>query len=271
MPTFAAVTKERHGKKRWLSFGSDFRFAAQTAVAPLVAKELPKALMAFPIGFVRYEDLFNPAAVLSFEPNRNLFVADDGRWIGTYQPAAFRGFPFRLVSTGNDKLTLCVDEESGLLTDGPEGEPFFEDGEIGERLKQVMDFLTLLEQDRAITARACAALDRHGVIKPWPITIKGEDGERKVEGLFQVDETALNALPLEALDDLRQSGALPMAYCQLLSMQHLPILGRLAEAHTKHRMEAENILKQSFKSPEADEISIDWNAFSDDEPEKSSS
>lgn len=261
MPSFAAVTKERHGSKRWLAFGSDFRFAAQTAVAPLVAKELPKALMAFPIGFVRHEDLFNPAAVLSFEPNRNLFVADDGRWIGTYQPAAFRGFPFRLVSTGNDKLTLCVDEESGLLTDGPEGEPFFEGNEVGPRLKQVMEFLTQIEHGKVATARACAALERHGVITPWTITIKGDEGERKIEGLFQIDEAALNALPMEAFDDLRQSGALPIAYCQLLSMQHLQVLGKLVQAHSEFAQAQAQQASSFFYGDQDDDLKIDWNTF----------
>lgn len=268
MPAFAAISKERHAEKRWLSFGSDFRFAAQTSVAPLVAKELPKALMAFPIGFIRHDDLFNPAAILSFESNRNLFVAYDGRWIGGYQPAIFRGFPFRLISTADDKLTLCIDEESGLVTEGPEGEPFFENGEISERIKQIMDFLTLLEQDRIKTTRACAALDQYGVIKPWEIKIKGAEIEYKVEGIFQVDEAALNALPLEELGDLQKSGALLIAYCQLLSMQHLPILGRLADAHTKHRQQVENVMKQSFQAPTEDEISIDWSVFSDDDSEK---
>ena len=37
----------------------------------------------------------------------------------------------------------------------------------------------------------------------------------------------------DALKALQQAGALPMIYCQLLSMQHLPLLGQLAEAHRK--------------------------------------
>lgn len=50
-----------------------------------------------------------------------------------------------------------------------------------------------------------------------------------LQGLFRIDEAAFNALPLEALDALRAAGALPVIYCQLLSMQHLPVLGQLAQ------------------------------------------
>ena len=263
MPSFAAVSRERHGDKRWLSFGPNFRFTAQTTVAPLVVAELSKAMMAFPIGFIRNGEVWNPAAILSLEPNRNLFVADDGRWIGTYQPAIFRGYPFRMIRTGEDKLTLCIDEESGLITDGPEGEPFFEDGEVGTRLKQVVEFLTQVEQSRGATERACAALDRHGLIKPWAITLKGDTGERKIEGLSQVDEVALNALPIEAFDDLRQSGALPVAYCQLLSMQHLQVLGTLVQAHAKHAETRAAEVATMFEEPKEAEIDIDWSQFDD--------
>ena len=51
--------------------------------------------------------------------------------------------------------------------------------------------------------------------------------------MFQIDEAALNALPDEAFLELRRAGALLIAYGQLLSMQHLPLLGQLADAHAK--------------------------------------
>ncbi|MBP7780187.1 MAG: hypothetical protein KA045_01460, partial [Burkholderiaceae bacterium] len=40
-------------------------------------------------------------------------------------------------------------------------------------------------------------------------------------------------LSAEALLEVRNAGGLLIAYCQLLSMQHLSILGQLAEAHAK--------------------------------------
>jgi hypothetical protein len=52
----------------------------------------------------------------------------------------------------------------------------------------------------------------------------------KVEGLYRIDEVALNALSAEPFQEVRAAGALPVAYCQLLSMQHLAVLGELAKA-----------------------------------------
>jgi hypothetical protein len=261
MPQYAAVSRDRHANQRWLRYDT-YSFAAQNAVVPLVAAEFPKAMMAFPLAFVNENEAFVPVAVLSLEPQRNLFVAPDGRWLGGYVPSAFRSHPFRLIKSDSGELVLCVDEDSGLMTDGDTGERFFDEaGEVAEPTKQVLEFLSTVEANRQPTQNASAALARAGVIKPWDITLKTDAGDRKLDGLHQIDEAALNALPAEAFEALRQAGALPIAYCQMLSMQHLPGLGKLAEAHAAHRGEADRILKSSFVEPNQGEIDIDWSQF----------
>jgi len=63
--------------------------------------------------------------------------------------------------------------------------------------------------------------------------------ERRVHGLHSIAEAKLKALGAEALHRLHQAGALPLIYCQLLSMQHLPLLGKLAQAHAKAKAQAQ--------------------------------
>jgi hypothetical protein len=133
---------------------------------------------------------------------------------------------------------LCIDEDSGLVT-ADAGERFFtEDGSPAAAALEVLNTINQDEQNRLATVVACATLQKHQLIRPWPITLQTESGERKVEGLFQVDETALNQLPPEALHEVRQSGALLLAYCQLLSMQHLSLLSQLNDAHQKAAAQA---------------------------------
>ncbi len=62
--------------------------------------------------------------------------------------------------------------------------------------------------------------------------------ERQVQGLHRVSEIKFNALGAEALHRLHQAGALPLINCQQLSMQHLPLLGKLAQAHAKAQANA---------------------------------
>ena len=233
MPNYHPVTRERHAALRWRRF-SNYTFAAADTVAVLVAAELPRAAMALPIAFIEQGGAYVPAAVLGLQAGNNAFVAADWRWVGQYVPALFRAHPFRLAQTEDGQCVLCVDEDSGLIGDWPAGEVFFgEDGEAAPALRDIFAFLTMLERSRAATLAACAVLHKHALIAPWPIAIKTDNGERQIGGLFRIDEAALNALPAEALYDIREAGALPVAYCQLLSMQHVPLLGQLIDAQNK--------------------------------------
>ena len=54
-----------------------------------------------------------------------------------------------------------------------------------------------------------------------------------VEGLYRIDEAAMNWLAAAVLMEVRDAGALALAYCQRLSMQHLPLMGQLVEAHAQ--------------------------------------
>ena len=233
MPNLQPVTLQRYASRRWLRTGG-YAFAAQDAFVALVALELPRAMLSLPIAFIPQGEGYVIAAILSLQPGKNLFVAQSGSWAGDYIPTAFRAHPFCLAQTDTGQQVLCIDEDSGTLRDGPEGNRFFEDnGQVAKATLDVLNFLKEIEPSRQSTVVACATLQKHGLICPWPLNTKTETGEKQIAGLFRIDEAALNKLPGEALQDLAKTGALVLAYCQLLSMQHLPILRQMAEAHAK--------------------------------------
>lgn len=233
MPNFQAITSEGFASKTWQRYSS-YAFTSKEALVPLVAAELPKAAMSLPVAFIEQGESVVPAVVLSYQPEQNLFVAPDGRWLGSYIPSLFRSYPFRLANTEDGQQVLCIDEDSGLVTDGPAGEAFFtEEGKPAQGVLEILNFLTQIEQNRVATATACAILKKHNLIQPWPVSVQTETIELKMAGLFRIDEAALNQLSAEALHEVAQSGGLLIAYCQLLSMQHLQVLGQLAQAHSK--------------------------------------
>ncbi|MEA3642712.1 MAG: SapC family protein [Lamprobacter sp.] len=253
MPTYQAITHTDFAHRRWKPY-DHYRFAAAEAIVPLVAQELAKACHSLPIAFIRQQDHFIPAAVQGLQPGQNLFVAPDGRWLGGYIPAAYRGYPFALAQADTGQLVLCVDLDSELIADQHE-QPFFTDtGEPAQRVKDVLDFLQQVHQNRQHTQRLCAALEAEQLITAWPLKRQSEAGEQPIDGLYRIDEPRLNSLDSDALTRLHQAGALPVAYCQLLSMQHIHTLGKLAErqAQAKPALDA-----RAFFGAE-DSLSFDW-------------
>lgn len=232
MANYQAITFERHALKRWLRHDNHSATAGDT-LCTLVLQELPKAAVVMPIGFVADGDKFVPVAIQGLKAGKNLLVNHEGRWVLPYVPAAYRGHPFRLAISSDGSQVLCVDEDSDYLSD-IEGESFFdEEGLPTEALKNVFEFFSQIEVDRILTHAACAILHKHNLIQPWLINVQEEQGERQVEGIHRVDEVALNALSAEALAEVRDAGGLTIAYCQIISMQHIHLLGQLAHAHAE--------------------------------------
>jgi hypothetical protein len=255
-----AISHQVFADKRFKRYDS-YQFAAKDALAPIVIREMPKACVTLPIGFTQIGEGFAPVVVQSLLPGRNLFVGPDGRWIGPYIPAVYRGYPFGLAKTEDERQVLCFEEDSGLLSeDGESGEPFFgDDGKPTKAVNDILDFLTQLSVNRQTTQRICGLLKEHGLIQPWPIKLQGPENAgsaQNIEGLFRIDEGAFNAISAEALVSLRDGGALLMIFCQLLSMQHISALGEL--------LKAAQAAEQQAALPKTDTGEIDLSFLADD-------
>ena len=137
-----------------------------------------------------------------------------------YVPALLRMRPFMLMPAEDGRRVLCVDEAAAQLTeqsDAPDTEPFFDvDGKLSPVTQQVLEFVSRIEEAKAPTAAACEAIRRHGLLAPWPLTIQSDQGTRRAEGLFRVDEEKFNSLPDAAFLELRPSRAVPVVYTHQL-------------------------------------------------------
>lgn len=234
--TYVPVSREAHGNRTWKrSFG--YERARTDLFAPLVAAELTKAGADMPLCFLKTGENFIVAALLTIVPGRNLFVAPDGRWLGSYVPAWYRSYPFRLLrKEGTTEQVLCVDDTYEGLGQGEE--TFFaEDGKPSKAVAEILQFTAAIENNRTPTDLAVAALNDAGLIVPWEINVQHGENATPVNGVFRVDEKALEEIEDDVHLKLRKAGALPIAYAQLLSIGRLSILGKLYELHA--RMEAD--------------------------------
>ena len=260
MSRFQPVSRERHAKLSWQRHSS-YDFATLIGLAPLGASEVTKAVLAFPLAVVEREGAWTLMAVLSFTPGQNLFVGPSGNWNGAYIPAYFRSHPFRLVRSGDGKAALWIDEESGLIGEGSEGEAFFDEaGHPSTAVKQVWASLQETSKGEDALSNACGRLHSAGLIEPWPITVQTGTGTHQITGLHRVHEAALNRLSDPVFGQLRQGGGVAVAYAQLLSMGNLAALGHLAQARAQAeaaaRARAE--VKPMIALPEDNTIDWDW-------------
>ncbi|MFM2043662.1 MAG: hypothetical protein RLY86_2238 [Pseudomonadota bacterium] len=256
--TFVPLSRALHGRLHLRRFQS-YAFARCEAVVPLVAAELPKAATRLPIAFVEQDNLFVLVALTGLSNGQNLFVLPDGKWAGGYVPAYLRGYPFRLARS-DDGMILCIDESSGLLAeDGDAGPLFGEDGRPAESVQQVLNFLTQVEANRNSTIMAVAALAKHGLLEPWPLTLAGIDGDqRQIDGLLRIKESSLQLIRGDALGEVQAAGGLAVAYGQLYSMANLASLAELFHLHIKLTAAAPPVPEPTFQLPESDTIDFNW-------------
>ena len=267
MAEYKAVSKALHGTKTWHPL-TDFKAFAGERTAPLVAAEFPKACITFPIAWIKNGDVFDPVALLGLQPDENLLINAQGKWIGTYVPAHYRTQPFRLMQTSDEQLTLGVREDIDLVTDSDSGNPFFnEEGELSEELNELVNLLQKVESNRKATALASTALNEAGLLEPWPLTPKIYGETKKLGGLYRVSQTALNSVDAETLEHLRDTGAVAMAYCQQISQQLIQRLERLHEqrSQAKTKRSSHPADQQSFGLGDDEGISFGGMAGTNDE------
>jgi hypothetical protein len=236
MTSLTPVARSTHGHRRWKRY-KNYAFAAQDTTAPLVVAEFARACMAFPIVFVQTDGGYAPAALLGLVRHQNAFVSPDGRWLGGYVPAFYRGYPFRLGQTPDGQRMLCIDEGSGLVVDTADdssSEPFFDEaGSPVEAIQRLLAFLSQVDDNKGATSSVCDLLEVNKLLEPWPLKVRTVSGDHDLEGFHRVNEPALRSLKSRAVTTLHKEGALQAAYCQVLSMQNFATLPKLIEANVK--------------------------------------
>ena len=226
MTKLVAVSKERHGNSFWKRPDS-YAFAASQHMAPILVAEVFRAALAMPLAFIQKGQNYLLVGLLSLSSGKNFLVAPNGKWVGDHIPLVFRSYPFRLArADGRDEMILCVDEDSNLLNKKKSGgEPFFDDsGKMSNQLQEVANFLNLMEKSRKVADVAVGELAKAGLIKPWTLKI----GDEKIEGLHRIDQEMLQQVEDGIFLNLRKTGALIVAYGQLLSMGNIRLLQKLA-------------------------------------------
>jgi hypothetical protein len=167
-------------------------------MVPLLASEFLPASTNFPIVFVKQQETgkFKSVGLLGLNAEENL-VFSNGKVHSNYIPVNVRRYPFAAGGTNESEseMILCIDENSALLNEKQGMKIFDEDGKPSQSTQQVTKLLTDILAKDAASDIFIAFLVEHDLLQPAEVTLKlGEEGDRQLNGLYKVDEEALNEL-----------------------------------------------------------------------------
>lgn len=233
MPNFVPVNQKAHQASGFEKY-SHYAHAEGDALAPVLISEIGKLIPSMPLAFYKNEQMehYQLVALQGLTPGNNLFLGPKKQWLGSYIPACYRGYPFRLFAVeGKAEKVLCIDQDSPSFHAQAEADDqclFNADGQPSEFVIRIRDFLTLLDKDTYQTQQRVDLLAEYGLITPWHIRHDGKsESQEPLQGLHHIKEAALKDLSPEQLKILVLRGALPLAYGQLLSEQRVESLCHL--------------------------------------------
>lgn len=221
---YEPLNQEKHERLR-LGDTESYRFAAETTLVPIILDEIAVVAREYPVIFPDNESGL-PCALTGMRPETNAYVDDRGHWRADYIPLQIRQHPFALTEVAGDvgedgkkRFTLCIDPDAAEFTD-LEGELVFDsNGRLGEKASAKGEMAKQLQERSGITRALVRLLDEAGLLVERQIKMKlFNDETRQVQGFRVVDEKVLNAMSDEDFVALRNKGALPLVYAQLMSM-----------------------------------------------------
>lgn len=222
---------EKHGKLRLNELLDFTQFASQHLV-PVVFQEFYVLATEFPLVFARNSESgdFVPVAMMGLTKGRNLYCQAP-EWTPAFIPASFMMTPLSLVRVDNEKMeaVVCIDEDNPLLSESS-GEPMFEaDGTYTRYLQKRIDHVTAVTRQSLQTSAICQLLTENQLLRTRPVSLQlsANTTRYELEGIYTIDEEALEALDEKQFQVLRKRGALPLIYSHLTSLHQFDRLLRL--------------------------------------------
>lgn len=230
----APLSFDKHSQIK-IKTDQPYLHAKDQQVMPVIVHEFSRAAAEMPIVFVKNADTgeFQPVALLGLKAGENVFYSEgDKKWLANYVPALISHHPFALMPTENDasQLQVILKEDSYLLSE-QEGEALFDQlGDETEYMKKRKNALGNYYENTQITKAFVNLLAEKSLLVKQQLTLTLNGENFTIDGLYLVDEKALNKLSNKNFLELRQQGYLAPIYNHLSSLHQLT---RLAALKTK--------------------------------------
>lgn len=225
---------EQHGTLR-LSEPKDLTSHKTENFVPAVFQEFYGLATEFPLVFIRNKQNgdFVPGAMMGLSKGMNLYC-QTREWKPAYIPTSFTLAPLSVsrLDPNSDEAGIAIDEQSPLLSESV-GEPLYQsDGQATDYLKKRIDHVVRVTRQSLQSVELCRYLAEKRLFTTRSMKLQHSETSPKyeVEGVFVIDEEALEKLSNEAFQELRERGLLPPIYSHLTSLQQIGRLTLLQHA-----------------------------------------
>lgn len=226
------LSYENHNQIK-ITPSSNYQHAKEQQVVPLIVHEFARAGAEMPIIFVKNKDTgeFQSVALLGLSPNENLFYSEE-KWLSGYLPALITHHPFALMPTQNDEsqLQMVIKEDSHVISKSEGDALFDEEGNESEYLTKRKNALGQYFEQSHVTKAFIHELSENSLLSQQNLTLDLNGEKIAINGVYLVDEKALNALPDDVFLALRKRGFLAPIYNHLGSLHQLSRLAKLKTA-----------------------------------------
>jgi len=245
------LSQDKHATIKVKAVNS-YLFARKIYMTFIGVTEFHRASSIYPIVFIENTEtaMFQPVVLLGLQPEENLFVDDTGKWDASYIPAIIRQYPFGMA-TGKEetRFTICFDDQSEFISEN-EGEPLFkEDGQPGDVLENIKQYLSQLKQMEILTKEFCQILKERNMFAPLNMSISNAGDLKRITGGYMINEQRLNNIPDSEFLFFRKKNALPFIYNHLSSLSQIERLMKLRSNTKKEpvKPEKKSVIKSKPK------------------------
>lgn len=222
------INDKKHAKTR-ITISSDFRHLADQQLVPITLHEFPQAATEFPIIFVKNSDSgqFQPVVMMGLKSNHNLYCQTE-EWHSNFTPGHMRYYPFSLgIDEKNKQAFVCINEDSGRLSETEGNALFDEDGQQSEYLKGITKSLDEYVQQSQITQNIIKLLVEHDLLSSMNLSLTVKKGDDiNINGIYAIDLQKLEALSDEDFLMIKSKGLLPALYAHHGSLNQVPRLAQ---------------------------------------------
>jgi len=224
MTQLQELTKASHADLK-VNTQSTISYAAKAHIMSIRVTEVGKAATSLPVFITKnqHNGYWGISVVTSVQPGRNLFIENE-QWTASYQPTCMQTHPLYLMKSPSKENSYTIGvypNEQDFSKD--KGEALFDgEGKATEYLSRVTALLEADIKNDIHTVEFLNELDQMGLLKAIDLQVHYQEGSvQTIQGLYTINEEAMQLLSAEQLAHLNTKGYLAPIHAILLSILQL--------------------------------------------------